>query len=611
MLLTELEPPRDETDHLGRVLIVEDDGTAAVLLEAVVTAMGYATTRASTGLEAEQLAQPGGFDLVLLDLDLPDIAGFEVARRLRRSWTAERLPIIFVSGEHDPEARVQAFDVGGADFITKPYHIPEVRARVHHQLETRRLRQELELSAEILEQRVRDRTAELSHSMTELQTEVEVRRGLEEDLRRLADTDPVTGLLNQRGLPRQLDSWRADTASGLVVATEVDGWESITGVLGHRDADLLVDAVAARISSTETCGPAGRLGGSLIITALAPCEGNVKRCVESLRRRLQEPIAVNGRSMRLTFSMGVVHDTAATVSTSDLLRDATLALHAAKQQPGDTVVLSDEQRAALADDLSLEQELWGAADRDELKLEYQPLFDLATLRRTGFEALLRWTHPRRGVVSPGRFIPIAERSGAIDELGPWTLSEATRQLSRWRRDGILESGVTVAVNLSTVEAIDLDLPARVLRALEAAGLGPDALEVELTETAVLRQGQTVGQVLGALHDAGVRICLDDFGTGSSSLTVLQQIPADVVKIDRSFVSAMVDDPHSRAIVESTIGLAHRLGKQVVGEGVETLDQLDLLRDFGCDRVQGFLLSRPVDAARAPHLRRVDVSAVTG
>ena len=597
-----------ESQRPIRVLIVEDDGAAALLLDRIVSGMGHAPTRVTTGEAALEHAASGLFDLVLLDLGLPDIDGIEVAQRLRQRWAAEILPIVFVSGEHDPEARVIGFGVGGADFITKPYHIPEVRARVRHQLETLALRRELEHAAAVLESRVEDRTAQLSRRMTELSSEIEHRQRLEDELRRLAETDPLTGLLNQRGLPPRLDRWRAITRRGLLVATEVDGWESITGVLGHHDADQLLSVVAERVTSSDDDGPVGRLGASLFLSALAVSDGDVGARLQALRRHLEEPIALAGRSMRLTFSMGVVEDDGDLASTAELVRHATLALHAAKQNPGDTVVLDDARRAALADELLLEQELWGAAGRGELRLQYQPIFDVDTLRRDGFEALVRWDNPTRGPVSPGLFIPLAERSGAIVEIGPWTLQEATRQLARWFSDGVVDEDVTVAVNLSAVEAIDVDLPNRVRRALDMAGLRPSALEVELTETAVLRRGSVVRQILGELRGAGIGVCLDDFGTGSSSLTLLQQMPADVVKIDRSFVSEMVDDRRSGAIVESTIALAHRLGRRVVGEGVETLDQLEMLRDLGCDQVQGWLLSPPLDADRAAGLAEATIPA---
>ena len=585
------------------MLIVEDDGVAALLLERIVADMGHEPLRAATGAEALRLVERSDVDLVLLDLGLPDQDGLVVARRLRDRWPADVMPIVFVTGEHDPEMRVKGLEAGGADYITKPYHVPEVRARVHHQLEMLAMRRQLAAAARVLEQRVDERTAEL-------RDEIDRRRRLEDELRRLAQTDPVTGALNQRGLVPELDRWRAEGDGGLIVAVEIDGWESITGVMGQRHADRLLTSVAARFPSAS---PVARLGAALFVTGLSTLGGEASRALADLRQHLEPPVVVDGRSTYLTYTIGAVaHDGAErSASTAELIRDATLALHAAKQHPGSTEVLGAARRAELSDQLDLEQQLWGAAERGELRLQYQPIFDAETLRPDGFEALVRWAHPARGVVAPGVFVPLAERSGAIVEIGWWTAVEATGQLARWIDTGAVDRDATMAINISTVEAVDLELPRRLLRAVTDAGLEPASIDVELTETAMVRHESTVRRILSELRAAGMGVCLDDFGTGSSSLTLLQQMPADVVKIDRSFVHDITGDVASAAIVESTIGLAHRLGRRVVAEGIETVDQLEMVRELGCDHLQGWLLARPLDPADAVVARAEVLSTPTG
>ncbi|MDH3755883.1 MAG: EAL domain-containing protein, partial [Acidimicrobiia bacterium] len=530
-----------------------------------------------------------------------DLDGYEVAARLRDRFPPERLPIVFVSGEQELDARLKGFEVGGADFVTKPYDAAEVRARVEHQLEMRRLRLELEQAAEVLEERVAQRTAELSERMDELAVEIERRESLEAKLRHLAATDPVTGLLNQRGFSPGLVSWRDGTSeSRWVVVAEVDGWESVVGLLGHRAGDEVLAELADRIRESFPEAPAGRLGASLFVAGFEAGESGAD-VVALLRSVLEPPIRIGARRVRLSMIIGAVEDRDPAVAADELLREAMLALHAAKRDPGGSVVLDEVRRVEVADGLVLEQDLWGAAARGELRLLYQPLFLADTMQVGGLEALVRWDHPTRGVVSPGLFIPIAERSGAIEEIGDWTLNEATGRLTRWHTKGHVPVDVGVAVNVSAVQAADLGLPDRVEAALTGAELEPSLLELELTETAVLRQARLAGELLGRLRGLGVQISLDDFGTGSSSLTLLQEIPADVVKLDRSFVAGVADDAGSRSIVESMVDLAHRLGMEVVAEGIETHDQLEALVAMGCDRLQGYLLSRPVDAEAIPEV----------
>lgn len=576
------------------MLVVEDDAVAAMLLTAIVERMGAEVLAVTSGADAVDAVASAPFDLVLLDVGLPDVDGYDVAARLRERFPAERLPIVFVSGEQDVAARVRGFAVGGADFVTKPYDPAEVCARVEHQLEMRRLREELEHAAERLEGRVAQRTAQLSERMAELAVEIERREALEAELRHLASTDPVTGLLNQRGLAPRLAAWRSGgSARRWVVVAEVDGWESVVGLLGHRNGDLLLAQLADRIGDAFPAAPAGRLGASLFVIGLGRNEAGVD-VVSRLRDALESPIRIGGRRVRVSMTVGAVEDHNPAVDAEEVLREAMLALYAAKREPGGSMVLDEGGRNAVADSLDLEQDLWGATGRGELRLLYQPLYRADTMQVGGFEALVRWDHPARGTVSPGVFIPIAERCGAIEEIGDWTLREATSRLAAWHAAGEVPGHVGVAVNISAVQAVDLGLPDRVGATLAATNLAPSSLELELTETAVLRQARLAGELLDRIRRLGVQVSLDDFGTGGSSLTLLREVPADVVKLDRSFVVGVADDAGSRDIVEATVDLSHRLGMEVVAEGIETRDQLDALVAMGCDRLQGYLLCRPLE-----------------
>lgn len=553
------------------VLTVEDDGAASLLLGSIIRKMGHRVAAATTGAEALRLITEETPDLVLLDLGLPDMTGFEVAEAIRADFSQTQLPIIFVSGEQSASQRVRGFRVGGSDFLTKPYDTAEIESRISHQLEILRLRRNLEQSANLLEARVAARTA---------------------DLRILSETDPVTHRLNERGFVSEFGTWRVETPGCLLLAAEILDWETFTGWLGHFESQAVLVAFADRISRLTNCGPIGRLGANLFVFGVA-ADGSPERTVESIHSFLQKPLEVGERLLRVTVALGAVVDDTAEQEAVNVLQEVNLALMTAKRSRESISLLDQHGRSQLAADLDLERDLWHAVENDELFLQYQPIFD-AEGHLTAFESLVRWKHPTKGLISPGVFIPMAERNGAIDQIGDWTISEATNQLAQWRARRLIESQVRIAVNLSSVQAVDENLPARVDDALKRAELPAANLEIELTETAVIDQGDRAAAVLERLRNLGASISLDDFGTGASSLQLLQTMPADVVKIDRSFVDHLLTDPSTRMIIEATVGLAQNLGKTVVAEGIETVEQHEALRAMNCDEYQGFLLARPMD-----------------
>jgi EAL domain-containing protein (putative c-di-GMP-specific phosphodiesterase class I) len=318
-----------------------------------------------------------------------------------------------------------------------------------------------------------------------------------------------------------------------------------------------------------------------------------------------EPFQLGDAEAKVTASVGLALGGAAT-SVHDLLREAEIALHQAKlDATRHTVLFDPTMRAQTLERVDLELDLRRAIDRDELRLHYQPLIDLRTDRVVGTEALVRWQHPARGLVPPLAFVPLAEETGLILPIGRWVLETACAQLLAWQREQADGAPIVMSVNLSARQFSQAGLVDEVAALLATSGLPPRTLELEITESVVLDETEAGIARLHALRELGVRLVLDDFGTGYSSLSYLRRLPLDAIKIDRSFVMGLgtgeADDRSSDLpIVQAVIALAHALGIEVVAEGIETPEQLRLLRTLGCDRGQGFLFARPLvpaDAAR--------------
>jgi EAL domain-containing protein (putative c-di-GMP-specific phosphodiesterase class I) len=315
---------------------------------------------------------------------------------------------------------------------------------------------------------------------------------------------------------------------------------------------------------------------------------------ERFRDVLREPFLLdelNG-TLSITASIGIAEGDRET--GEDLLRDADIALYRAKAMGKDCAALfAPEMQSAVVDRLGLKMDLQSALANGEFRLLYQPLFDLDTMHVYGVEALLRWHHPMRGVVGPNEFIPMLEETGLITDVGRWVLREACRQAAVWHDLG---HRLTMSVNVSMRQLDSVALIDHVREALAASRLPPDALLLEITETALVRDTDAAIARLTALKRLGVSIAIDDFGTGYSSLGYLRQFPVDALKIDRSFINGMAESPESTVLIHTMVALAHALGLGTVAEGIEESSQLETLRDQGCQRGQGYLVSRPVEAA---------------
>jgi len=418
-------------------------------------------------------------------------------------------------------------------------------------------------------------------------------------LARLAYHDPLTELPNRALFAERLEA--ALTAAQqpgqvTVLMIDMDGFKQVNDSLGHAAGDRLLAAVATRLrTELGSAGLLARVGGDefavLLPDSTGPADGVL--VAERLLAALAEPVEFAGRAIRVGASLGVARWTGPDRDADDLIRDADVAMYAAKAAGRARYRLFEPslRRAAIAR-AELEADLRVALDRAEFELRYQPIVDLASGALLGLEALVRWRHPRRGLLLPGDFVTVAEEIGVVGELDRWVLTEACGVAVGWQR---LRPGLGMSVNFSAGQFVRTDLMATVTRALVTAGLPPGSLTLELTETSLLDDAETTVSRLAALAALGVRVAIDDFGTGYSSLAYLRRLPVTAIKVDKIFVDEVASDPDAVALVRAILALASTFGLHTIAEGVETERQREVLAGLGCRAAQGYLFAEPLSA----------------
>jgi diguanylate cyclase (GGDEF)-like protein/PAS domain S-box-containing protein len=444
--------------------------------------------------------------------------------------------------------------------------------------------------------------------------DVSDRKRMEAELERLALYDSLTGLPNRAlfgdRLTHAIDR-RGRNHATAVYFLDVDRFKRINDSLGHAAGDEVLREVAVRIQRTlRPEDTVARFGGDEF-TVLCEAVGGVLEAVgvaDRLQRELAEPVFAGGAELRLSASIGIaMAEPGDEMSASRLVEDADAAMYRAKERGGARTELFDmAMRERAVEELSIEQELQRGLERGELRLFYQPIVDLDNGEMVGAEALIRWEHPERGMLSPDKFLPVAEESGLIVQVGAWAVGEGCRRLRDWDRRNGHGAPFTLAVNLSARELTHPDVVTTVLGAVRRSALDPHRLTIEVTESTAMADRETGFRALRELSAAGVRIAIDDFGTGYSSLDHLREMPADILKIDRSFVAGMAANSPDSALVAAAIAMGRALEMQVVAEGIETTEQVADLRDLGCPLGQGFLFSRPLPPEELDGLLEADV-----
>lgn len=555
--------------HQARVMIVDDNPVNVSLLEDILAAEGFTNVIGITDpLQALTHLEQQVVDLILLDIRMPNIDGHEFMSRLAQKGEPYT-PVIVLTAQTDSQTRMRALSGGARDFLTKPFDMSEVLLRIRNTLEAQLLFKERRDQAEELEKLVAERTRELSY---------------------LASHDLITNLPNRTALRARIAE-RACCESGTLLFLGLHGISVVTDALGHAMSERAIravgDALASCVSDTGIVGSWG--GAEFVIVGSCPPEQLAARAAQVFAA----PISCDGHELVLDCRMGSARFPDNGKDADQLVQRAGLAMLHAVHQSQTHAVFTPELEETAARRHTLEGELRHAVEREQLMIYYQPKVSLENERIIGMEALLRWQHPTMGFVSPGLFIPVAEDTGAIVGIGDWVMAQACHDAARWRSEGLAD--LVVAINVSGRQFEVDDLPGTIRGALEASGLPACALEVEITESALMRDVSRARDILQAIRNMGISIAIDDFGTGYSSLAYLRRFPVDVLKVDQSFVRDLTANPDDQAIVRTILAMAESLGLKTVAEGIETADDAGYLRSLGCLMGQGFYYARPMPA----------------
>lgn len=586
------------THQFAKILVADDDMNVRLLTRQCLEAEGLEVVEAADGPEALDLFVRERPDLVFLDVEMPGMTGLEVCHRIRAMPQGENIPILIVTGSDDRESIDEGFDAGATQYKTKPVNWSLLGRDVQYILRA-------------------------SNAFNSLKRQ-------EDRLRYLAYYDPLTNLPNRRSFNEQLNrilkrAHRHESSAALLFI-DLDNFKRINDSIGHGRGDRLLVEIAKRLinelreddvvnyfsdlnaeEDSDLGTEIARLGGDEFTVVLGDVENPeaAERVARRIMTSLSQPIALQTHNPVITPSIGIAMYPEDGADADSLLRNADTAMYAAKADGRSCYrFYNEEMNARSVEQLKLEEDLRSAMERDELELRYQPQVETSTGRVVSLEALVRWKHPERGMLTPNDFIGVAERTGQIVELGEWVLNEVASQCAKWESMGL--TSFRVCVNISPLQFNQPNLVEHIDRFLERSRLNPKRLELELTESAVMTDGDANTQKLNELTALGLDLAIDDFGTGYSSLSYLRQFPIHTLKIDQSFVAGM-SSADGLAIVDAIIALAQTLKLRCVAEGIETTEQLAYLAERGCDLMQGYYFDRPLYPEDVPEALRRDYS----
>lgn len=571
--------PHAASDSLAQlqhatVMMVDDD---SVMLEAVQMFLEDAGYRSFVTTdrpgETMGLVAQHAPDVLLLDLNMPEVSGFDILAQVRARQDSRYLPVIVLSADSDPSARLRALELGATDFLTKPVDPSELQLRLRNTLAFKAYQD------------------------------------------RLADYDALSGLRNRRRFESDLRqivaAAKAPADKCAVLHVDLDRFKQVNDTLGHRTGDRLLRAAARRIEQIAHEVEAGLIarvdevdarvttahvsgdGFAMLLSGLRDAD-NSDRVARAVVKGFTLPFVIDEHEIYVSASVGVSLYPVDAANAEELLTHAEMAMYHAKGRGRSTFeYFSPEFNARANERLTLEGQLRRAVERGEFLLHFQPKVSVLTGRILGAEALIRWQHPELGMMGPGRFIPVAEETGLIVDLGRWVVEQACRQLAAWQSAGL--PPINLSVNVSAAQFQRNSILIVLRDALKATGANPKQLWLEVTESMLMSDVEAGIALLKAVRGLGVRLSIDDFGTGYSSLAYLRRLPLDELKIDRSFLLGVPGEKDSMAIVRAVIAMAHEMNLKVVAEGVENTAQLEYLRAHKCDEYQGYLCSRPVPA----------------
>ena len=606
---------------IENILIVDDTPDNLRLLSKTLIQEGYKVRCAVNGSMALLTIKAKLPDLILLDINMPDMDGFEICKILKESESTRDIPVIFVSAVDEIFDKVKAFELGAVDYISKPFQIPEVLSRVSNQLNLQNLRKqliqknqllEIEIANRILaEQEIRQLNTELEQRVAErtyqLRAEIKERKVIQSKLEYLAWNNSLTGLPNRLWLVEKL---KTIVNSELTIAKEkfatiiidCNRFKIINDSLGRQAGDDLLRMISARLKSEIIAKDSNTHVTHFGEDKFAIVLENIQNKEEAIaflpviHQVLTPVFSLHSREIFLSFNMGVVIGSSSYLHPEDIFRDADLAIQKAKSSSSHYYQIFDAtlQNNAL-EILELETDLRIGLKHQEFYLNYQPIISFNTGAITGFETLVRWNHPQKGFISPGKFIPVAEQTNLILPLGMWILKEACQQIRIWQdRLDNRHTDFTVSVNISGKQFEQENFIEQLDSIIAETKIDIKHLKLEITETLLMNNTDIADRVFSQLKARQIQLAIDDFGTGYSSLSYLDRFPVDTLKIDRSFVSRLDEENQASTIVRATLDLAHNLGFNVVAEGVETEQQARQLKDWGCEFAQGYFYAKPLD-----------------
>ncbi|NJK38214.1 MAG: EAL domain-containing protein [Oscillatoriales cyanobacterium RM2_1_1] len=588
-----LQLPPDVDPKSVDILIVDDQPTNLKLLTRVLNRGGYEVRQALDGSLALQAIQARLPDLIMLDIMMPEMDGYQVCSQLKARAETAHIPVIFLSALDDVFDKVKAFSVGAVDYISKPFQAQEVLARVRHHLTLQAINRRISYLNSELEQQVKDRTQQLE--------EVHNR------LRQLALYDELTGLPSRALFLEHLKTslQQAQTHPDYqfaVLFLDCDRFQIINDSLGHLAGDQLLAAIGTRLKDAlSEDNILGRLGGDEFAILLTPLDSidTAIGVATRILKVLADPFLLKGYEVYVSVSMGIAIGNSNYTQPQQIVQDADTAMYRAKMGGDPRYQVFDpvmHQKAVRF--LQIETDLHKAIVQRELCLNYQPIIDLHTGKLVGFETLVRWHHLERGFISPAEFIPVAEETGLIVPLGNWILLAACQQFRAWQEQELVDTSLSLNINLSARQFNSRYLLQQIDQTLEEVKLDPKFLKFEITESVILKNQNTAKILLEELRSRQISICLDDFGTGYSSLNYLLCFPIDTLKIDQSFIRRLDGSTEKLGLVPVILDIAQNLKLNVVAEGIETQAQLQQLMDLNCRYGQGYLFARPLDAEQA-------------
>ncbi|MCW8935834.1 MAG: EAL domain-containing protein [Gammaproteobacteria bacterium] len=542
----------------GSIIIADDDPSILLLLRHTLTADNYDVTEARSGMEAIELCREFNYDLGIFDLVMPDVDGITACKEIIRQ-VSNPPPILIITSLDDDDSVNNAFNAGAVDYITKPINWSVFKQRVKRIVEAEKNRQMV---------------------------------------KRLEFHDTLTGLPNRTLLLDRLESatlraQRNKTMLALLMV-DIDNLKLINKTLGHDKGDKVITSVARRLSnSIRATDTLSRTGGDEFILIIENIQhlDDIALMAAKFSRTIEHRMTILHQDIHVKASIGISVYPQDGLDIGSLLSNSDAALYRAKEKGGNIYEFySPEFGKQARRRLELESNLRHALENNQLVMYYQPKINLTTGIANGMEALVRWNHPEQGIIPPDEFIPIAEETGLIIQLGAQVIDKSCEQFKKWQDENIPVTNISI--NVSGRQFKEQDLVSLLKETLDKYQLDASHIELELTESTLLKNETQAESILNELHNMGIIISIDDFGTGYASLSNLKKLPIDILKIDKSFTDGILHDPDDIAILDAIYGLARGLGLKLVAEGIETLEQLEKIKELGVDYGQGYLWSPP-------------------